>query len=51
MIVPLEVDLGRIAGDRVEITSKVSPDIQIIISNVLNFDAKKSKIVIENPKK
>lgn len=50
-IVPLEVELGRIAGDRVEVTSTVDPNVRIVTSNVLNFDPKKSEIVVENTKR
>jgi multidrug efflux pump subunit AcrA (membrane-fusion protein) len=47
VIVPVEVDLGRIAGARVEITTKLDDKTPIIVNNVSNFDPKRSEIVVK----
>ncbi len=45
-LLPVEVQIGRIAGSQVEIISSISEDTQIVTSNTSNFDPKKSKIQV-----
>lgn len=46
-LAPVEVDLGRIAGSRVEVISKIDQKTPVVITNTSNFDAKKSELIIK----
>lgn len=46
-VVPVEVDLGRIAGSKVEITTKLDSKTPIILTNVSNFDPKRAELIIK----
>ncbi len=47
-IVPVEIELGRIVGSNVEVLTEVPGSTRVILTNVSNFDGKKSFVQVEN---
>ncbi len=44
-LTPVSVDLGRVIADRMEIITKIDTTTQIVVSDVSNFDPKRSELV------